>query len=296
MTIGTATDVGLRIVPETPTFGAVIEGVRAKEPLSDEVVETLKAALTRYKVIFFRGLHLSRDEHLAFASHFGEVWKNPSGFVDYEDDGVSGVTVVLGFHADAMYLPQSPSFSMLRMLELPEVGGDTIWLDLVSSYADMSEQFRGFLETLTVFQGQKAFDLTDDELGREYKRRTGLEIDAEGVKRIRASLTPWEAPLVRVIPETGVKNYWVSAQHTRGIKGLSKEESDAVLGVLFRHQVQPKYVYRWRWQVGDLAFWDHRTTLHSGVADFGSEKRYAQRVSVANNQPIGVSAFTGGPK
>lgn len=281
----------VRIIPQTPRLGALVEGVDPRRPLGDEVVERLKAALFEYKVLFFRELHLTREEHIAFATRFGDVWKNPSGFLKYSDDGIGDIVVVEGFHADAMYLPSAPAFSMLRMLELPEVGGDTIWADLVSSYADLSETFREFLETLTVYQRQQIYDLPDEDFARAIRSNRSVELSKEELSEIRRSLAPSEAPLVRVIPETGAKNYWISAQDTQSIKGLSREESDAVLGVLFRHQLQPQYIYRWRWLVGDLAFWDNRTTLHSGIADYGNEKRSAQRVSVHDNRPLGPAAL-----
>lgn len=279
--------VKIQIQPETPNFGAVVEGVNAKHPLEKYQVDELKDALMRYKVLFFRGLHLSREEHLAFATHFGDPYVNPSEYItEYDDEGVASVTVVPNFHADVMYLPHAPAFSMLRMVEVPKVGGDTMWADLVSSYNDLSESFRAFLETLVVLQASNAYYLSDEEIAWDYKRRLGKKITNEQIAEMRAFLAPWECPLVRQIPETGAKNYWVAPSVTRGIKGMNSEEANAILGVLFRHQLQPRYVYRWRWAVGDLAFWDHRTTLHCGIHDYATEKRLGYRVSVRTNTPL----------
>jgi taurine dioxygenase len=279
----------VEIVPETPGFGAVVVGVDAREPLGDELVATLKEAVLHYKVLFFRAQHLSRSEHVALAAQFGETFFNKSKYPNaYDEEGLANVSVVPNFHADVMYRPESPSFSFLQMLELPEVGGDTVWVDLVASYLDLSQQFREFLETLTVMQGVRDYDLSDDELRLEFKQRKGKDLTLDEIRELREELAPWEAPLVRVIPENGVKNYWIAPAVTRMIKGLSKEESDAVLGVLFRHQMQPKYVYRWRWGAGDIAFWDQRTTLHCGMTDYGTVKRHGNRISIVPNRPIGI--------
>jgi taurine dioxygenase len=281
--------VKMQIQPETPNFAAVVQGVDAKRPLESRQVDELKEALLRYKVLFFRGLHLTREEHLAFTTQFGDPYVNPSGFItEYDDEGVSEVTVVPNFHADGMYLPYASSFSMLRMVEMPSVGGDTMWADLTSSYNDLSETFRAFLESLVVVQASNAYYLSDEELAWDYKRRTGQNLAVEQIGEIRASLAPWECPLVRRIPETGGKNYWIAPQVTRGIKSMNDEEATAILNILFRHQLQPRYVYRWRWTIGDLAFWDHRTTLHCGIPDFGPQKRLGHRVSVGTNTPLAV--------
>lgn len=286
-----STEVNSKILfhPETPNIGAVVEGVDGKHRLSQQHIDELKDALMKYKVLFFRKLHLTREEHLEFATQFGDPYVNPSGYTaEYDDEGVSSVTVVPNFHADVMYMPQAPSFSMLRMVEMPAVGGDTMWADLVASYNDLSATFRAFLETLVVLQASDAFYLSDADLGADYKRRHGKELTREQLVELRTFLAPWECPLVRRISETNINNYWVTPRVTRGIKGMSDEESRAILNVVYNHQLQPRYVYRWRWSVGDLAFWDHRTTLHSGIPDFGSEKRLGYRVSVASNTPIPV--------
>lgn len=277
----------VRIVPETPQLGAVVEGVNCKEPQSDEVVKILTEALLRYKVLFFRAQHLSPPQQQAFALNFGPPSPNPLRFLrPYDEEGLSDVTVVPHFHADMMYLTEGPSFSLLQMLELPPVGGDTMWADLVASYADLSQPMKDFLEPLVAINGRKTYFMGDDDLRKSHKRQYGEELDAEQLRKLREYLAPCENPVVRVIPETGAKNYWVSEEHTLSIKGLSKQESDAILTMLFRHQLQPRYVYRWRWGVGDLALWDQRTTLHSGIADYGDQKRFAQRQSVGTNRPV----------
>ena len=197
----------------------MVEGVDAREPLGQALVAVLKAALLRHKVLFFREQNLSRDQHVNFVMHFGDVFLNPSGASDYDDGGMARVTVVPFFHADIMYMPNSPSFSMLQMLELPSVGGDTMWLDLVTGYAALSEPFRKFLEGLMVMQSYLARDaMSDDELRNVFSRSGNRRLPTtEELDALRESLRPWECPLVRVIPETGVRNYWVADSTPRSL-------------------------------------------------------------------------------
>jgi taurine dioxygenase len=278
------------LAPITPRFGAVVEGVDGTRPLSDDIVQTLKEAILKYKVLFFREQHLTPSQQAALAANFGGA-SQPGGAKfaqDYEEEGLSNVTLVPHFHADHMYGEEGPSFSMLQMLELPEVGGDTMFADLVASYESLSEPVRVFLETLSASHVMPNYYLSDEDLAAAHKRQYEENLTPEQLKELRHIMRPNVHPLVRVIPETGVKNYWVSEQHTERIVGLSRHESEAILGLLFREQLLPQFVIRWSWSVGDIAFWDHRTTLHSGVADFGSQKRRGQRASVGSNSPVAV--------
>ena len=93
-------------------------------------------------------------------------------------------------------------------------------------------------------------------------------------------------PLVRRLPETGRAYYWASAQHTARIQGLSTDESDAILGLIFRQQLKPEFVIRWNWTLGDIAFWDHRTTLHAGVHDYGRQPRRGRRANIGSAKPV----------
>lgn len=290
--VETFENLDIRILPETPVFGAVVEGVDGRVRLSDEAIAVLKDALMRYKVLFFKNQNLSMQEHHAFTLQFGPPCANKTIFEkDYDEEGLSKVTVVPHFHADLMYLKEGPSFSMLQMREKPSVGGDTMWADLVSSYQALSPAMQTFLEGLTAVNGRKTFFMSDDQLHAHHKARYNDDLGSDQLKQLREFLAPNENPVVRVIPETGVKSYWISEEHTQRIKELSTEESKALLQMLFAHQLQPRFIYRYKWNVGDIAFWDHRTTLHSGIADFGEQKRFAQRQSVGENVPISIAEW-----
>lgn len=282
------------LAPITPRFGAVVEGVNAKESLSFDVIASLKEAVLKYKVLFFREQNLTSQEQFAFAGNFGGPYEGRAGRFtrDYEEGGLSTVTLVPHFHADIMYGQEGPSFSMLQMLELPDLGGDTMWADLVSSYETLSPPIKDLVESLQASSVMPNYYLSNEDLAASHKTQYGEDLTPDKLQALRDFMRPNPHPIVRVIPETGQKNYWVSEQHTERILGLSKWESDAILGLLFRHQLRPEFVIRWSWSVGDIAFWDHRTTLHSGVKDYGAQKRRGQRASVGPNEPVGVRSFS----
>jgi alpha-ketoglutarate-dependent taurine dioxygenase len=269
----------------TPRLGAVVEGVDAKLPLNDVQVFAIQRYLMAYKVLFFRCQNLNYDQHARFARYFGEPLQEPyvRGVPGYP--GLSNVDRTPFFHSDLMQMNDPPRFSILQIDASPDAGGDSMFADLVTSYEDLSEPMRRFLEQQAGLYAREGFDFETDgvEFAKGRMARTGGNFDD-----ILATVEPNDHPLVRLIPENGKKNYLVSQAFTRSINGLTKAESEAILDFLFRHQLQPNNVIRWHWGVGDIAFWDHRTTLHSGIADFGSQERHGIRATIAGGRPIPV--------
>lgn len=278
----------IKISPVTPSFGARIDGLNAREPLDEDVVEQLKKAILEYKVLFLTGQHLNDEQHARLAAFFGAPYQGSNRFdQEYEQSGLSDVEVVAHFHSDFMYKEEQPAYAMLQMLELPGVGGDTMWADLTASYEALSEPVKTLLEGLSAYSAHPDYYAGDEERSRRYEASFGRPLTAGELAEQKKQYSPRLHPVVRRLPETGKKSYWVSAQHTTRIAGVSKDESDAILGLIFKQQLKPEFVIRWRWTVGDIAFWDHRTTLHAGVNDYDrSESRRGRRANIGSVKPI----------
>jgi taurine dioxygenase len=278
----------IKISPVTPSFGARVDGLNAREPLDEDVVEQLKKAILEYKVLFLTGQHLNEEQHARLAAYFGAPYQGSNRFdQEYEQSGLSDVEVVAHFHSDFMYKQEQPAYAMLQMLELPSVGGDTMWADLTASYEALSEPVKTLLEGLSAYNTHPDYYAGDEERSRRYEASFGRPLRAGELAEQKKQYSPRLHPVVRRLPETGKKYYWVSAQHTTRIAGVSKDESDAILGLIFKQQLKPEFVIRWRWTIGDIAFWDHRTTLHAGVNDYDrSESRRGRRANIGSVKPI----------
>ena len=299
--VSTLIETGLRLRPLTPHFGAEIEGLNAKEPLTPATVEALKASLMEYKVLFLPKQGLGYEEQERLAMSFGELRFDPLEHTVEGHPGLALVDNVPWFHADWMHQENPPLWSMLQLNAVPEVGGDTLWVDLVQSYEALSEPLRAFLETLTVHQSMANYSgdgsaLVASHIATMDKRFEKIDATLNSAKQERidldellARVQPHTQPLVRLIPETGKKNYWVSRAFTRRVNELTQAESDNLLEFLFRHQLNPEYAIRWKWHEGDIAFWDHRTTLHSGIKDYGDFQRHGCRASLAGGRVIPAS-------
>ena len=290
--MATATTVQLDIAPLSGTIGAEIRGLDLHGPLDPQTVAAIRQALLDYKVVFFPGAHLDPAEHKIFASHFGEITvAHPvvPGLDDhrevFEIDYTKARNLVGGtgseyntrenWHTDVTFVETPPLGSILNAVVIPEAGGDTLWADTQAAYEGLSEPMRSLLDGLTaIHDGTRTFGKLLDTVGRG---------EWDGVEF--TELHPVEHPVVRTHPETGHRNLFVNPGFTAQIKGLSWRESEALLHLLYAHMTTPEYVVRYRWEEGDLGFWDNRTTMHYAVQDYGDAHRVIQRVTIQGDRP-----------
>jgi taurine dioxygenase len=289
----TTTPAQLDIAPLSGTIGAEIRHVDLHGPLADETVVAIRQALLDYKVIFLPGQHLSPAEHKEFALYFGET-TNAHPVVPGIDEhrevfeiDYTATRKILGeqqseygdrdkWHTDVTFVETPPLGSIFNAIVIPPAGGDTLWADTNAAYEGLSEPIRHLLDGLTaVHDGTHAFGKLLKALGKgEWDGKEFTE------------LVPVEHPVVRTHPETGRRSLFVNPGFTIKIKGLTGKESDTLLTFLYRHMATPEYVVRYRWEEGDLGFWDNRTTMHYAIGDYGDAHRVIQRVTIKGDKPF----------
>jgi alpha-ketoglutarate-dependent taurine dioxygenase len=162
------------------------------------------------------------------------------------------------------------------MLEAPDVGGDTMWASLQDAYDGLAPAVREMCDKLIAIHHDPWFAADVDERG-------GYEWNGVWYEK----LLPAIHPVVRTHPETGRNGLFVNGQFTQSILGLSKNESNAILEMLYRHCVRPEFTCRFRWRAGSVAFWDNRATMHYALDDYGDTPRFAHRVTLRGDQPFG---------
>lgn len=286
---------GWTIEPLTGSIGAIIHGVRLADPLSAGEIAAIRTALVGHRVVFFRDQHLTPTQQVAFAGRFGEL--TPAhplvGGLDDEHPEVlvldsadyplgvgsrgTGTSYNDRWHTDVTFGERPPMGTVLAAQVLPPRGGDTLWCDLIGAYETLSDPVRRLLdELIAVHDASATFSRfrDDDPSGQQNQRL--------------AQLRSVRHPVVRVHPETGERGLFVNDTFTREIEGLLPAESDALLRLLNTHMVQPERVVRWRWQPGDVAFWDNRSTAHYATADY-TDRRVMHRVTIAGERPLGVA-------
>jgi alpha-ketoglutarate-dependent taurine dioxygenase len=271
-------------------IGAVVHDVRLGGDLPAETVEALRSALHEHKVLFFRGQdHLDDAGHEAFARLLGDPVSHPTvpsadGRYIFELDATKGARAN-NWHTDVTFVPAYPKASILRAVELPAHGGDTIWANTAAAYAALPEPLKRLAESLRAVH-------TNDY---DYAARLGLREDLAENKDVAALFRQvfvstafrTEHPLVRVHPETGERTLVLGA-FTQRILGLSGEDSAALIALFQRYVERPENVVRWQWQVADVAIWDNRATQHYAVNDYGDQPRVVRRITLDGDIPVGV--------
>lgn len=267
----------LKTEPLHPTIGTVIGGIDAKRELDQTTVDFVRQALLDYKVVFLRGQHLSVEEQDRFGQYFGDLLEHPINiggrYPDTDWLEAQGYRIrAENWHSDLAFLEKPALGTILSLTEQPAVGGDTLFADLEAAYKGLSQPVRELVDGLTVLHDAENFS----------DWAWGPNVDAERRAAIlNFSARKVEHPLVKTHPETGRKSLFAVRGFARKIKGLNDEESAGILSLLAAHVTKAEYVVRFKWQPGDIAFWDNRATLHRVSNDFGDAPRKLQRILIS---------------
>lgn len=265
------------------TIGANISGLDLAAGLNDDEYCELRRAMCEYKLLVFRDQQLDRASHLALAQRFGELERHPflagpdnsPELVRFEKDAsVGGYENV--WHTDVTWREQPALGAVLRAVELPPYGGDTLWADMAAAYDGLPDDIR---------------DLIEDKFAvHDFLMSFGQALDGDDLKTAQERYPAANHPVVRVHPETGEKCLFVNSIFTRNIVGMDDAESERVLDLLFRHAAMPEYQVRIRWEPGMVVIWDNRSTQHYASSDYWPHRRVMERAAIAGDRPVGPIA------
>ena len=268
----------MHVAALTPAIGAEISGVDLTQPLDDATLAALRDAWLRHLVLFFRDQELTFEQHKALGRRFGELHIHPAAPKDAEhpeilvvhgDDKVEFVAGSL-WHSDVSCDVEPPMGSMLRIVQVPSSGGDTLFASMYAAYEGLSDRLQRLLAGLTaVHEGEQY-----------YRGRYGAGDLRDG------GYPSAEHPVVRTHPETGRRALYVNEGFTTRIKDLPLAESDALLAFLFSHCARPDFHCRFQWRPHSIAFWDNRCAQHLAIWDYYPETRHGYRVTIKGDAPF----------
>lgn len=270
------------VAPLTPAVGGLVSGLDLARPLSDRTIQGLRSALAERHVLFFENQTLEPAAQRDFASRFGKLHVHPI-YAHVED--VPEVTLIEtradstpdndNWHTDVTFIQTPPFGAVLTPRRLPTNGGDTLWSSTVAAYEALSEPISRLV----------------DGLSAEHDFQYGFRRHLWGVGERKAA---WEKavaanppvihPVVRTIDE-GRRGLFVNEGFTSRIIELKQKESDALLAFLFAHISKPEFTVRWRWKLGDVAFWDNRLSTHYATLDYLPQTREMARAAIIGDRP-----------
>lgn len=246
-----------------PRFGAEVTGIDLTAGVDDETAEELRRAFRAYKVLVFRGQHLTPEQHVEAVRIFAEPFDHPTAVKDPAHPLVYPYNVQQTGKASTWHIGglwRQPVFAIesLTYEVVPELGGHTLWADLQAAYDDLSEPFQELLESVSAVYDANAGNY------------------AQGSRRVAVEETV-EHPVVLTHPETGRKGLFISTS-ALGLTGVTAQEGKVLLEHLLRHASSPDYTIRFGWNAGDFVLWDNRATWHYAVDDYGDGARVYRKV------------------
>lgn len=267
----------ITVSPLTPAIGAEIDNIDLRRVSVEEVAD-IRAALLEYKVVFFRDQSLSQEEHINFASQFGGLEVHPATPKSQSNPEV--LHIAHGpdskgkenfWHSDVTWREKPSLGSILKAVEVPAVGGDTLFANMVLAYELLPDDVK---EMIT---GRVAVH----DIARVFAGRLN-----KSAEELRERYPPMEHPIVRSHPETGESVLYVNTAFTSHITDMEEAESARLLRRLYRTASNPEVQCRFRWKPGSLAFWDNRASQHFASSDYFPQVRKMERVTIAGDRPF----------
>jgi len=277
--------VELKLEPLQPSIGTVVHGIDLATDLNDpEMVTFLRELWLERRVIMFRNqAHVSREQMVEFAQHFGEVGSrygerehvpNSPHDLSHQIDvpGIPDMLVLTSdeavpaaasnWHSDASWQMRPPMASVLMCREAPPIGGDTCFCDCYSMWEGLSLETKERVEHLSAVHVGAVIHQMDGK-------------------------TPVAThPVARTHPETGRTALYVQQGFVRSfspVHNVPEDEEKALLLEMKLQEGRPEYTCRFRWEEGSVALWDNRAVLHSASGDFWPHRRIMERLTILDH-------------
>ena len=283
----------LSISPLTAHVGAEISGINLAGDTSDDAIAKVNAALAERGVVAIRDQHLSIEQFMAFSRRLGplaihslnqfsrpgmpELMVNSNIIENGKPIGLADAG--RDWHTDSAYTERPYRSTVLYSVEIPVRNGvalgDTIFASTSASYDSLDDAMK---QRLVGLRAVHAHGVAREKRGR------GLALEENQHKEIHKGV---EHPVVRTHPTTGRKCLYVDEGTTARIVGMDEAASEALVGQLLEHVLQPQYLYRHNWRVGDILMWDNCSVLHCALGDYlPTERRLIYRTLIQGTVPV----------
>ncbi len=292
MTAAVLTRGTLRVLPLTCALGAELQGVNLGDASrSDDLFAEIKSLLLQHKVLFLRDQDITRAEHMAFARRFGELEDHPVAGSDPDNPGLVRIykspeqpndRYENSWHSDGTWREKPSMGAVLRCIECPPVGGDTMWANMNLAYEQLPPQVKDQIANL---RARHSIEAT-----------FGAAMPTEKRLALKAQYPDAEHPVVRTHPETGEKVLFVNGftthftnfHHPANVRVGQDftQGTSTLLQYLISQAMIPEYQVRWRWSPGAVAIWDNRCTQHYAVMDYPPCHRKMERAGIIGDMPF----------
>lgn len=278
----------------TPAIGAVVTGCDLDVPLTENGLLRLKQALARHHVLFFRNQSLTLTDQKRLTKALGPMLRLPyiTPMPDQPDvirvlkEADEGGGVFGGdWHQDFSFLKAPPAGSILSAIEVPPVGGDTLWVSQAAAWAHLPEPLKLLLRGRDAVHVGKPYGV---KWAPPREERSGASIQMS--RGDPAADLEQRHPAVIRNPVTGQDALFLNPLYVLRLDGLTEDQSRPILEAIQKHAIRPEFQCRWRWQKGDVAIWDNFFTQHFAVNDYFGHRREMWRTTFGGPSPRDLAA------
>ncbi|HYC44031.1 MAG TPA: TauD/TfdA family dioxygenase [Burkholderiales bacterium] len=268
--------------------GAEISGVDLSKELDSDTFTQVANAFFDNEVVFFRNQKITPEQQIAFTRRFGVLEQHVrkesrleghpeilivSNVLDEKGNAIGAQDAGRFWHSDLSYKREPSMLSALYALEVPvkdgRVLGDTGFASTTGAYEALSDELKRRIAGLKNVHSYRFYRAKNREAQKADKARGEHVVQEYELSEEQLKAVPdVETPVVRTHPVTKRKGLFVNEAHTSHIVGMSPEESQKLLGELYRHIVQPQFIYTHNWRAGDLLMWDNAAVQHKATFDY----------------------------
>jgi taurine dioxygenase len=288
----------IQALPLAAAMGAEITGVDLARLDGAQFAE-IEDALFRHKMIYLRGQHIGHAQHHAFSERFGpfaeDAYTNGvPGFPEVqplikEADDRSAHVFGSGWHTDSPFLVQPPAITILRSVQTPPYGGDTMWANGALALNMLPDATRSEIEGRQVrfsirdvlASAQVNAEQRDSPIGRLAATSVLAELPAGLQRKVQGA----SHPLIRTHARSDERSLYLDPSYAIGIEGMSDDAAAPLLKMLCDHLTQPAFTCRLRWEPDMVALWDNRLCVHQAFNDYDGFRREMYRTTVAGEKP-----------
>jgi taurine dioxygenase len=264
-------------------MGAAVRGVDLSKPLSEGEAADIRAAWLAHQVVYFPDQRLTLEQLERASQNFGPFGEDPfiapipghPHVIEVKREAEEQTPIFAEvWHSDWSFRPTPPAGTMLYGVEIPPVGGDTLFGDQYRAYEALSDAMKHRIETLRGVHSAARGYSKEGLYGERDKGRSMDIRPSDEAKRIQSHA------IVRRHSETGRAALFVNMGYTQAVEGLPHEEAWALLLELFAHQAREEFVYRHRWAPGMVTLWDNRCVIHKATGGYEGHRRVLWRTTI----------------
>ncbi|MCK0128337.1 TauD/TfdA family dioxygenase [Erythrobacter sp. F6033] len=272
------------VEPSGASCGARISGVDLSGELSADLIADIRSTWLKHRVVAFTDQCMDDDALERFTIAMGGFGYDPFfdpiegrkniAAIKREADEVSPLFAE-NWHSDWSFLPQPPSGTCLLAIDIPPVGGDTLFSNQITAFAALPEQRKAELRRLTAIHSARRGYAPNGLYGDNDKGRS------MAIRPSEAALAQQAHPLVKTHSETGEEALFCSLSYTVGIEGMSEEEALQLVMELHQWCEREEFVFRHQWEPGMLLLWDNRSVNHKATGGYEGYRRELHRTTIA---------------